>query len=161
MKRSQECSFRSPEETVSTVAGMNTSGDFGTMEDRNDIALLKEELIQLAVKSSLVVPSENPTLIPSLLQSVERNKIRLVYPPFWIKVSPCPPECDKDLMHAVGSTFKGIIRSEIKDEVECSKIPSGDHVKADDDYPFSLELKAESSILEKESLLFVSLMKNQ
>ncbi|MBA0695806.1 hypothetical protein Goari_002405 [Gossypium aridum] len=77
-------------------------------------------------------------------------------------------------MHVVGSTFKGVIRSEIKDEffrirvnldvqkqlqrgifsigswVECSKIPSGDHVKADDDYPFSLELKAESSILEKE-----------
>ncbi|MBA0779465.1 hypothetical protein Gotri_003715 [Gossypium trilobum] len=45
---------------------MKTSDDFGMMEDRNDITLLEEELIQLAVKSSLVVPSENPTLISSV-----------------------------------------------------------------------------------------------
>ncbi|MFQ6625455.1 hypothetical protein Gotur_006258, partial [Gossypium turneri] len=45
-----------------------------------------------------------------LLKSVELNKIRLVYSPFWLKFGPCPPECDKkDLMHAVGSTFRGVI----------------------------------------------------
>ncbi|MBA0777650.1 hypothetical protein Gotri_005645, partial [Gossypium trilobum] len=49
-------------------------------------------------------------------QSIERNKIRLVYSPFWLKFGPCPPECDKkNLMHAVGSTFGGIIRLEIKE----------------------------------------------
>ncbi|KAH1107565.1 hypothetical protein J1N35_011333 [Gossypium stocksii] len=42
------------------------SGDFETMEDQNEIALLEEELIQLMVKSSLVVPSENPTLLCSV-----------------------------------------------------------------------------------------------
>lgn len=52
-----------------------------------------------------------------LLKSVELNKIRLVYSPFWLKFGPCPPECDKkDLMHVVGSTFRGVIQSEIKGE---------------------------------------------
>ncbi|MBA0661872.1 hypothetical protein Goklo_006104, partial [Gossypium klotzschianum] len=37
-------------------------------------------------------------------------------------------------------------------------IPSGDRVKAKDDLPYSLALKAESSIIGKESLLFGSLM---
>ncbi|MFQ6642763.1 hypothetical protein Gotur_017531, partial [Gossypium turneri] len=51
------------------------------------------------------------TIFDQLLKSIERNKIRLVYSPFWLKFGPCPPECDKkDLMHAVGSTFEGIIR---------------------------------------------------
>ncbi|MBA0626261.1 hypothetical protein Godav_003959 [Gossypium davidsonii] len=40
-----------------------------------------------------------------LLKSIEQNKIRLVYSPFWLKFGPCLPECDKDLMHAIGSTF--------------------------------------------------------
>ncbi|KAK8301939.1 hypothetical protein V6Z11_D04G052500 [Gossypium hirsutum] len=65
-KRSQECSLKSPEEIVDTMVGKKTSGDFGDMEDENELALLEEELIQLTVKSSLVVPSENPTLICSV-----------------------------------------------------------------------------------------------
>ncbi|MBA0809184.1 hypothetical protein Gohar_024856 [Gossypium harknessii] len=148
------------------------------MEDGNELALLEEELIQLTVKSSLVVPSENSTLIcfvwtrktynldslraqlrsiwktkkkfeilvagqnlfiisfkdeddlehimegrpwffrkqliifDWLLKSVERNKIQLVYSPFWLKFGPCPPECyKKDLIHAIGSTFGGIFVS--------------------------------------------------
>ncbi|KAH1047986.1 hypothetical protein J1N35_038770 [Gossypium stocksii] len=153
------------------------------MEERNKIALLEEELLQLTVKSSLVAPLENLTLLCSiwmrkmynpdslraqlrsiwkttkkfeilvagqnlftisfeddedleqilegclwlflkqliifdrLLQLIERNKIRLIHSPFWVKISPCPPECDKkDLMHTVGSTFGGVIRAEIKGE---------------------------------------------
>lgn len=60
---SQECSLRFPEEIVNTVVGMKTSGDSGKIDDRNEINLLEEELIQLTVKSSLVTPSENPTLL--------------------------------------------------------------------------------------------------
>lgn len=155
--------------------------DLGAKDDRKEIAFLEEELIHLSVKSSVVDPSEKPTLICSvwkrknynpdslraqvrsiwktkkkfeimiasqnlfkiifddeedleqimngrpwffrkqliifdrLKKSVERNKIRLVSSPFWLKVGPCLPECDrKDLMHVVGSTFGGIIHSEIK-----------------------------------------------
>ncbi|PPS10808.1 hypothetical protein GOBAR_AA09834 [Gossypium barbadense] len=57
---------RSPEEIVNTVLGKEMSGDFETMEDQNEIALLEEDLIQLTVKSSPVVPSKNPTLICSV-----------------------------------------------------------------------------------------------
>lgn len=47
----------------------------------------------------------------------ERKKIRMVLSPFWLKVGPCPPECDKDdLMNAIGSTFGRLIRSEITGE---------------------------------------------
>ncbi|KAH1039717.1 hypothetical protein J1N35_041460 [Gossypium stocksii] len=54
-------------------------------------------------------------IFDKLLQSVEQNKIRLVSSPFWLKLGPCPPECDKkDLMHDVGSSFGGVIRLEIK-----------------------------------------------
>ncbi|KAH1082045.1 hypothetical protein J1N35_021806 [Gossypium stocksii] len=48
------------------MVGKKTSGDFGAMEDGNELALLEEELIHLLVKSSLVVTSENPTLICSV-----------------------------------------------------------------------------------------------
>ncbi|KAA3453235.1 reverse transcriptase [Gossypium australe] len=48
---------------------------------------------------------------------VERDQIRLTSSPYWIKIGPCPPEYDKkDLMHAIGSTYSGILRSEIKDD---------------------------------------------
>ncbi|KAH1122654.1 hypothetical protein J1N35_005814 [Gossypium stocksii] len=37
--------------------------------------------------------------------------------PFWLKISPCSPKFDKkDLLHAIGSTFGGIIWSKIKVE---------------------------------------------
>ncbi|MBA0855996.1 hypothetical protein Goshw_021975 [Gossypium schwendimanii] len=50
-----------------------------------------------------------------LLESIERRKIKLIISPFWIKVGPCPPEYErKDLMHAIGSTFGGVSRSESK-----------------------------------------------
>ncbi|KAG8484825.1 hypothetical protein CXB51_021533 [Gossypium anomalum] len=52
-----------------------------------------------------------------LTKPIEMNKIKLVSSPYWVKAGPCPPECDKkDLMHAIGSTFGGVIRSEIKEE---------------------------------------------
>ncbi|MBA0881790.1 hypothetical protein Goshw_002636 [Gossypium schwendimanii] len=45
---------------------------------------------------------------------MERDQIRLVSSPFWIKIEPCSPEFDKkDLLHAIGVTFGGVTRSEI------------------------------------------------
>lgn len=34
---------------------------------------------------------------------------------FWIKARPCPPKCDRnDLMHAISTTFGGVIQLESK-----------------------------------------------
>ncbi|MBA0820419.1 hypothetical protein Gohar_022114, partial [Gossypium harknessii] len=64
--------------------------------EKGEISLLEEELVQLSVKNSMV---------------------RLVASPFWLKIGHCLPECDKkDLMHAIGLTFRGVIRLEIKGE---------------------------------------------
>lgn len=50
-----------------------------------------------------------------LVELVERSKIRLVGFPFWLKIGPCPPKFEKnDLIHTVGSTFGGVLRSEVK-----------------------------------------------
>ncbi|MFQ6650220.1 hypothetical protein Gotur_022847 [Gossypium turneri] len=52
-----------------------------------------------------------------LTNPVERDLIRLVSSPFWIKIGPCLPEFDKkDLLHAIGVTFGGVLRSEINGE---------------------------------------------
>ncbi|KAK5792992.1 hypothetical protein PVK06_034126 [Gossypium arboreum] len=52
-----------------------------------------------------------------LKEAIERSKIKLVSSPFWLRVGSCPPECEmKDLMHAIGSTFGGILRLEIQNE---------------------------------------------
>lgn len=52
-----------------------------------------------------------------LMEHTVRSKIRPTISLFWLKVGPCPPECDrKELMHAIGSTFGGVIRFEIKGE---------------------------------------------
>ncbi|PPS03139.1 hypothetical protein GOBAR_AA17528 [Gossypium barbadense] len=53
-----------------------------------------------------------------LIEAIERSKIKLICSPFWLRVSSCPPECEKkDLTHAIGSTFGGILRSDIKEEL--------------------------------------------
>ncbi|KAA3468577.1 Zinc finger, CCHC-type-like protein [Gossypium australe] len=57
-------------------------------------------------------------LFDRLRDLVERDQIRLTSSPYWNKIGTCPPEFDKkDLMHAIGSTFESIIRSEIKDDI--------------------------------------------
>ncbi|KAH1047628.1 hypothetical protein J1N35_038412 [Gossypium stocksii] len=75
------------------------SGDFGAMEDGNELAVLEEELIHLSCG-------------------------RLGH---WVK--------------------------------DCSMILVGDRIKAEDDLPYLVDLKAESSIIGKKSLLFGSLKK--
>ncbi|MFQ6634170.1 hypothetical protein Gotur_011823 [Gossypium turneri] len=113
-------------------------------EGRDEISLLAEELVQLSVKGSMVVPSSKPTLICTVWTeklynpdnfrahmrgiwktrkkfeiqlAVERDQIRLISSPFWIKIDFCFPEFDKkDLLHAIGATFGGVLRSEINEE---------------------------------------------
>ncbi|KAK5771014.1 hypothetical protein PVK06_047183 [Gossypium arboreum] len=54
-----------------------------------------------------------------LTKPMERDQIRLTSTPFWIKIGPCLPEFDKkDLLHAIGVTFGGILRSEINGNIE-------------------------------------------
>ncbi|MBA0880339.1 hypothetical protein Goshw_004512 [Gossypium schwendimanii] len=52
-----------------------------------------------------------------LINLVERDQIRLVTSPFWIKIGLCLPEFDKKyILHAIGVTFGGVVRSEINGE---------------------------------------------
>ncbi|MBA0738599.1 hypothetical protein Gogos_011931, partial [Gossypium gossypioides] len=139
---------------------------------RGDEISLLEELVQISVKSSLVAPNENPSLICSdeedlelilegcpwffqrqliifdkLTQYMQRSKIRLVLLLFWLQMGSCLPECDKkDLMHVVGSTFRGV--------KDCTKISSEERERTEDDLPYSIVLKAESNLLGKENQMF-------
>ncbi|KAH1047050.1 hypothetical protein J1N35_037834 [Gossypium stocksii] len=57
-------------------------------------------------------------LFDRLSKPIECEQIRLISSPYWIKITSCPPEFDKkDLLHAIGGTFGGIIRSEIDGEI--------------------------------------------
>lgn len=50
-----------------------------------------------------------------LLHPMDRDKICPISSPFWLKIGPCAPECDKKtLMHTVGSTFGGVLKYESK-----------------------------------------------
>ncbi|MBA0823754.1 hypothetical protein Goarm_020460, partial [Gossypium armourianum] len=56
----------------------------------------------------------NLVIFKKLDKAMERSNLHLVEFPFWLKIGHCPPECEnKDLTHAIGSTFEGIISSEI------------------------------------------------
>lgn len=51
-----------------------------------------------------------------LNEPIERKKIRLLSCPYWIRVGPYPLECEpKDMMHAINSTFRGLLRYEVKE----------------------------------------------
>ncbi|PPD74213.1 hypothetical protein GOBAR_DD28865 [Gossypium barbadense] len=57
-------------------------------------------------------------IFDKLKEATERSNIKLIFSPFWLKIGPCPPECEKkDLMHAIGLTFGRILRLEIKSDV--------------------------------------------
>ncbi|MBA0762522.1 hypothetical protein Gotri_012121 [Gossypium trilobum] len=88
------------------------------MEDENDFVWTRKTYNPNSLRAQLrsIWKTKKKFEIIVAGQSVELNKIRLVYSPFWLKFGPCPPECDKkDLMHAVGSTFRVVIQSEIKE----------------------------------------------
>ncbi|KAH1113629.1 hypothetical protein J1N35_007007 [Gossypium stocksii] len=74
-------------------------------EGRDEISLLAEELIQLSVKGSMVVPSAKPSLICTIWTEKFYNpeSFRAQMKKF----------DKKDLLHAIGVTFGGVIRYEI------------------------------------------------
>ncbi|PPR90784.1 hypothetical protein GOBAR_AA29904 [Gossypium barbadense] len=95
-------------------------------ERRDEISLLAEELIQLSVKGSMVVPNAKPTLICTIWTEKLYNpesfraqmksiwKTRKKFEIQMIKIGAYLPEFDKkDLLHATGVKFGGVIRSEI------------------------------------------------
>lgn len=56
-------------------------------------------------------------LFDRLTQSVEISQICLNSSSVWLKIGSCLPEFDKkDLLHVIGITFGGVIRSEISEE---------------------------------------------
>ncbi|KAA3489018.1 reverse transcriptase [Gossypium australe] len=56
-------------------------------------------------------------LFDRLRNSLEQYQIRLTTSPYWIKIGPCSLKYDKkDMMHAIGSTFGGVLRSDINDD---------------------------------------------
>ncbi|MBA0780607.1 hypothetical protein Gotri_004690 [Gossypium trilobum] len=59
----------------------------------------------------------NVILFDRLCQAVDRDQIRLTSSPYWMKIDSISPKFDKkDLMHAIGATFGGILRSEINED---------------------------------------------
>ncbi|PPD82268.1 hypothetical protein GOBAR_DD20794 [Gossypium barbadense] len=89
------------------VAGQNLFLIIFKMED--DLELILEGGPWLFRKSLI--------LFDRLCQAVERDQIRLISSPFWIKIETCSPEIDKkDLLHAIGGTFGRVLRSEISEE---------------------------------------------
>ncbi|KAL1067286.1 hypothetical protein V6Z11_D12G118800 [Gossypium hirsutum] len=60
---------------------------------------------------------KNLIIFDRLTKPMERDQIWLVSSSFWIKIGPCLPEFDKkNLLHAKGVTFGGVLRSEINGE---------------------------------------------
>lgn len=85
-----------------------------------------------------------------LLEATDRSKISLVHSPLWLKIGPCPPECDKkDFMHAVSFTFEGMLNSKVKGEFcrlkiqldVCWPLRRGIFISTEDQGKFWLQFK--------------------
>ncbi|KAA3481201.1 Zinc finger, CCHC-type-like protein [Gossypium australe] len=125
-------------------------------------------------------------LFDRLACPIERDLIRLTSSPYWIKIGPCLPDFDKkDLMHAIGSTFGGVIRFEILDDFcrlkvvldvqnplrrgifassgnnDCELISLEEKNIIKEDPPFSVALKAESKAVGRESMKFAAFSKSK
>ncbi|XP_052486368.1 uncharacterized protein LOC128041081 [Gossypium raimondii] len=56
-------------------------------------------------------------LFDRLSQAMDRDQIRLTLSPFWMKIDSNFPEFDKkDLLHAIGVSFGGVLRYEINED---------------------------------------------
>ncbi|KAH1082869.1 hypothetical protein J1N35_022630 [Gossypium stocksii] len=111
-----------------------SGGDEGYQGDK--ISLLAEELVQLSVKSSMVEPSEKPTLLCTIWAKKTYN-----------------PDSFRAQMKSIWKTRK---KFEIKllghGLTECQEVTPAERGKIRFDPPFSLALKVELNIVEKESL---------
>ncbi|MBA0870847.1 hypothetical protein Goshw_017916 [Gossypium schwendimanii] len=131
----------------------------------------------LSVKGSRVVPSSKPTLIcfeladdlelilegrpwffrnsvilfDRLCQAVDRDQIRLTSSPYWMKIDSISPEFDKkDLMHAIGATFGGVLRSEINEDscrlIEYGELLGGREMNGEEEGLMRLKKDEESKV---------------
>ncbi|MBA0845746.1 hypothetical protein Goarm_023033, partial [Gossypium armourianum] len=157
---------------------------------RDKITLLEEEFVQLSMTSSLVVPSDNPLLIcfvwtwksynldsfRAQLKSIWKTRKKFEIQVTGQSIGPCPSECNKkDLTHAVGSTFGGVIKSKVKGEFcrlrvqldaqrplrrgifistghgvkECTEISVDDREKVEDEHPCDDEVDRSSGSSKK------------
>ncbi|PPD88820.1 hypothetical protein GOBAR_DD14226 [Gossypium barbadense] len=81
------------------------------------IAFETDEDLELIMEGRPWLFQKSLMLFDRITQSVERSQIRLNSLPVWLKVGPCLPKFDKkNLLHAIGVTFGGIIRSKINGE---------------------------------------------
>ncbi|PPS01723.1 hypothetical protein GOBAR_AA18948 [Gossypium barbadense] len=81
-----------------------------SFEDEDDLEMIMEGRPWLFRKQLII--------FDRLKEATKRRNIKLVFSQFWLKIGPCPSECEKkDLMHAIGSTFGGVMRSEIKNDI--------------------------------------------
>ncbi|MBA0577298.1 hypothetical protein Golob_025015 [Gossypium lobatum] len=119
-------------------------------------------------------------LFDRLTKQIKRAQIRLTSSPFWIKIGSCLPEIDKnDLLHAIGVTFGGVIRSEINGNLcrlkisldvqkplrresdiiskECQVLNPDEKERIKKDPNYTLALKAESNLIGKENMKFNAL----
>ncbi|KAH1056869.1 hypothetical protein J1N35_034934 [Gossypium stocksii] len=77
-----------------------------------------EENLETIMKGRPWLFCKSIILFDRLTQPMERAQIRLTSSLFWIKIGSCLPEFDKkDLLHAIGVTFGGVIRSEINGDI--------------------------------------------
>lgn len=74
-----------------------------------------EEDLEMIMEGRSWIFRKKLVLFNRIVEPIERNKIQLAMSPYWVKVGPCSPKCDrKDLSHAIGSTFGGVIRAKSK-----------------------------------------------
>ncbi|MBA0754491.1 hypothetical protein Gogos_021309, partial [Gossypium gossypioides] len=75
-----------------------------------------EEDLELIMEGRPWLFRKNIILFNRLNQAMERDRISLNSSPFWMKIDSYLPEFDKkDLLHAIGVTFGGVLGSEITD----------------------------------------------
>ncbi|MFQ6634501.1 hypothetical protein Gotur_012036 [Gossypium turneri] len=78
-----------------------------------------EEDLETVMEGQPWLFRKNLVIFDRLTKPMERDQIRLVSSPFWIKIGPCLPEFDKkDLLHAIGVTFGGVLRSEVNGSIK-------------------------------------------
>ncbi|MBA0576851.1 hypothetical protein Golob_027514, partial [Gossypium lobatum] len=78
---------------------------------------LAEDLEMILEGKPWLFHKKSIILFDRLFQAMERDHIRLISSPFWMKTNSCFPEFDKkDLLHAIGATFGGVLRYEINED---------------------------------------------
>ncbi|MBA0813137.1 hypothetical protein Gohar_027017 [Gossypium harknessii] len=124
-------------------------------EQRDEISLLTEELIQLSVKRSRVVPNEKPTLICIIWTEKLYNpkSFRAQMKSLWKTKK-------KFEIHTAGQNLYLIV-FELEEDLEIghrlsdySSLNSAEKSKIREDPPYTLALKAESKLVGKESIKF-------